>query len=192
MIESRFRNQRRIALNNYLASKRVGDVDAEIVSLLDFVNSLESHYSTSSCSGRIAVIDDSGSKEDSSLRGVWHEPVQADEVAGALDNPMGVIWMKYDAPIIHVASKTVDDASGFLAACRQAGFKRGGIQSAKEGRVMLEVFGTGKLEAPLMDSAGLMADGEYVEKLVEIANKYLLDGFATLTRLEDGLRSAYE
>ena len=41
--------------------------------MLDFINGLDTFYSTSSCSGRIVLLDDSGVKGEGGFKGVWHE-----------------------------------------------------------------------------------------------------------------------
>ena len=187
----RFERQKNQALANYQASKSVGDVDEEAIPLLDYVNSLKDHYTTSSCSGRTSLLDDNEVKGDSRFIKQWHVETTAGEVMKAASKPKYILWFKYEAPILHIASRDTESANTFLAACRNSGLKRGGIQSLKPGRVMLEVFGTKKIEAPLMNKQGMLVDEDYLEILVETSNRYLMEGFKQLRRLTEGLKKSY-
>ena len=181
----KFRQQKENAVNALKASIRVGDVDEGIIPLLGAINALEEFYTTSSCAGRISLLQDLGGKGVNRFLGKWHRKVTAEEVMEALDSGCkGTVWFMYEPPIIHVAAKTVGEADRFMRKSREAGFKRSGIQSAKEGRVMMEVLDTERIDAPVMkDGMMLVADG-YVEFLVKMANVKLGKSQAKISKLE--------
>jgi tRNA wybutosine-synthesizing protein 3 len=52
-----FSNQKQAAFAGQDLSRK-GSVDEPIKELVDFINSLESYFTTSSCSGRIVVLAD--------------------------------------------------------------------------------------------------------------------------------------
>jgi len=58
----RFSKQKRHAVNKLNVSVSLGDADDGIIRLLERINSLEDYYTTSSCSGRIQLFHDLGSK----------------------------------------------------------------------------------------------------------------------------------
>ncbi|HHQ45390.1 MAG TPA: hypothetical protein ENN13_04555 [Candidatus Altiarchaeales archaeon] len=176
------------ALNNYIASKSAGDVDTPIIPLLDYINGLEDFYSTSSCSGRIALLDFNGVKGEGGFFGMWHEPVDLKTVLAEIKKPEYTLWFKVEPAIFHIAARSVEDALTFLQVCRDSGYKRGGVQSAKKERVIIEIVGTKKIECPIMNADGMLVTEEYVKQLVEIGNKYLKDGEKQVKRLEENLK----
>ena len=58
-----------------------GIIDKEIKSLIDFINSLDNYYTTSSCSGRIMLlIKKSDKKQDSSWLFSSHQKIHSMQV----------------------------------------------------------------------------------------------------------------
>ncbi|RLE40441.1 hypothetical protein DRJ16_07170, partial [Candidatus Woesearchaeota archaeon] len=60
--------------------------DADIVEILERINSLENFFTTSSCSGRIVLlkVPHAGSKRDAEFVAKWHRSVSVSEVLDAL------------------------------------------------------------------------------------------------------------
>lgn len=52
-----FSAQKKVAFSGQDLSRK-GSVDEPIVELVDFINSLDNYFTTSSCSGRIVVLAD--------------------------------------------------------------------------------------------------------------------------------------
>jgi tRNA wybutosine-synthesizing protein 3 len=180
-----FRQQKRQALNNLAASERVGDIDPQLKPLLQLINDAESYYTTSSCAGRITLMHDLGKKGSNEFVGKWHRKVEPGEVLDALTPCDGTVWFKYEAPILHVVAKDTESAARFMHASRGAGFKRTGIQSIKEGRVLIEVLSTERIEAPVSCSGERLASDEYIIHLTGEANLKFDMGEKKLKRLLD-------
>lgn len=142
-----FHQQKENAINELKASIRVGDVDEDLIPLLGKINALEDYYTTSSCAGRISVLQDLGGKGVNKFLGKWHRKVDAEEVLDVLDKCGGTAWFMYEPPILHIAAKTVEQADSMIKTCREAGFKHSGIQSVKEGRIIMEVMDTEKIDS---------------------------------------------
>ena len=62
--------------------------DEEVEGLLQKMNSLDGFFTTSSCSGRIALIclPEIGAKREARFIGRWHRPVRQAEVLAALSD----------------------------------------------------------------------------------------------------------
>ncbi|RMF07001.1 hypothetical protein D6764_00925 [Candidatus Woesearchaeota archaeon] len=91
---------------------RAGSIDEPIRELINFINSLDDYYTTSSCSGRILIIAPSGKKKDSQWLLVKHAPVSAGEVRDALSSlpDSGTVWFRVESFIVHVGCRNLDAA----------------------------------------------------------------------------------
>lgn len=180
-----FSLQKTEAMNRFMASAMVGDVDEGMLPLLEKINSLHDYYTTSSCAGRISVSRDFGSKRSHVFLGKWHERVDAREVLSCVKPDGGFVWFRMEPPIIHVVCKSLEAAARMGEAAFSSGFKRTGLQSFREGRFLLEILSTEKIEAPIIaDNKKLVSDG-YIIFLAEIANKKLDSCAGKLGRLEE-------
>ena len=168
--KDRFEKQKRHAVNKLDVSIRVGDVDTGIVKLLQLLNACKDYYTTSSCEGRIQVFQDVGSKKDNQTLGCWHRKVKFREVLQAFRPVKGVVYFKFEPPILHVAARGIAAARALLIAAREAGFKKSGIQAVKEERFMVELASTENIDAPVMDNGSKLVPDEYVKYLVRLAN----------------------
>ncbi|MBD3387617.1 MAG: hypothetical protein GF416_01085 [Candidatus Altiarchaeales archaeon] len=184
-----FERQKKTALNNLEASLNVGDVDPALKPLLEAINSFDRYYSTSSCSGRVALLQDIKGKGECRFLGKWHRRATSDEVLRVLKPCDGVVWFRYESPILHVIARDIKAASELLKACRSAGFKRSGIQSMKEERLMVEVLSTERLDAPVMADGITLVSDEYIRYLVGQANLKYDRGSSKLDKLLECLKS---
>jgi len=167
-------------------AKKNREVDSEIFSLLNFINSMPDFYTTSSCSGRICLLHDVGSKRDDDWLGKWHRQVKFDEVIMALEKipEKGIVWFKYEPSILHMVARELDGAAEILRIARNFGFKRAGIMALKEGRYMIEICSTERVDTPLAQNGLFLVDKEYIRYLVKLANKQFEKGRKRLKRLE--------
>ncbi|MFC2162807.1 hypothetical protein ACFLRF_03925 [Candidatus Altiarchaeota archaeon] len=180
-----FSQQKHKAVNDYLASCRVGDVDAPLIPLLDHVNSLEDFYSTSSCSGRMAVMESRGGKGSNRFIGKWHEKIDPETLKEVISASDTDVWFKSEPPILHIVARTTDAADKMLHAAREAGFKRSGLQSIKEERNVMELLGTEFIHAQVVDEGKVIVSDEYLSILVESADKKLEASHQKLEKLLD-------
>lgn len=187
--EERFKNQKKKALNQLKEAKENNEVDEAILPLLDVINSHEDYYTTSSCSGRITLFHEIGDKKENGWVGKWHRQTTLDELKSALSRSpnKGVVWFKYEAPIIHVAARSMDKARDFMQVTREVGYKRVGLQGMKKGRFVMEIFDTGHINCPIVDSNQFLVNAMYLHYLVKFANMKLERGLQKLNRLETRL-----
>ncbi|MFH1403104.1 MAG: hypothetical protein ABIH11_02415 [Candidatus Altiarchaeota archaeon] len=183
----RFQQQKSKALNDYRASVRVGDVDESLIPLLDEINRMESYYTTSSCGGRIALLEELGGKGLNRFIRKWHDKASVEDVMKAMGECSTELWFKCEPPILHVVAKSLEDANHFLHEAREAGFKRSGLQSSGEDRNVLEVLSTESINTPLVVDGKIVVAEEYVRILVEDGNRKLESGWVKIERLRERL-----
>jgi tRNA wybutosine-synthesizing protein 3 len=186
----RFEMQRDKAMKQLAEARSDGKADEDIAELVDIINSNENLYTTSSCAGRIAVLQTpkGHDKLESSWLGKWHHEVTLQNLEDALSkHDKYVVYLQSECPILHVVAKTQDDAERILFLARECGFKRSGIHSLKEERILIEICSTETLEVPLAESGKTLVDEKYLEYLVGVANTKFRAGRVKLARLQEKL-----
>ncbi len=168
-------------------AKEKGEVDEDIIPLLDTINSFDCFVTTSSCSGRIVVLDvpKIGDKLNAKFLGKWHRTVDWKEVAKALEKSTSTTWLISDPPIIHVACRDLECARILMRIANESGFRRCGIISLN--RFVVEITSFEKLEAPLAVNGKIVVDENYIKLLTDFANEKLLRGKEKLERLKSKL-----
>ena len=149
-------------------AKREGLADPRIYYLLDYINSKEGLVTTSSCSGRILLLAKGPSKKETYMYKKWHDPATPQEVREAIESYDGEfpLYYKVDPFILHIASRSTEEAFKVLKACKLAGLKRFGMQLMRR-FYLIELQGTDKLEIPLeMCNCNL-------SRLVELSNEMM-------------------
>ncbi|OYT54053.1 MAG: hypothetical protein B6U72_04065 [Candidatus Altiarchaeales archaeon ex4484_2] len=189
-MSKRFVNQKRNALERYNQARNLGDVDEEIIPLLEHINSLDDFYTTSSCSGRITLLLERGSKKESRWLGKWHREITPGEVIECLQDipPDGVVWFKYESAILHIAAKTIEKAKKILYIVRDSGYKRVGLQGLKKERYLVEVCDTERVDCPLAEKGRLLVDEKYLTYLTAFSNRRFRKGRKKLSHLESSLK----
>ena len=144
-----------------------GSYDEDIVELLQKINSHPEYKTTSSCSGRIALID-CQNKAKSSWLFKSHEPVDAEDILKIANSLKETVWFMQEPLIIHVACDSVDAAHALLETAQNTGLKHSGIISLKNH--VVELRSHERVEVPLNASF----PEESVKLIVHEANKKLL------------------
>lgn len=167
---------------------RKGDVDGPIIPLIDYLNSLNDYYTTSSCSGRIYLLTESDRKPDVKWLYVSHEKVSVNDILDALsdDNlkiyPEDRIWLRQENLILHVACRTIDDADDILKIARDIGLRRSGI-IADSNIIIVEICSTEKMDVPVAENGKLLVPERYIKLITDIANQRFLKGRTKLEKL---------
>ena len=165
-------------------------VDPDVLPLLDHINSLDNFYTTSSCYGRISLFCHVRSKFEDFAVMKWHRKINFDEVMAALNSAScsGSIWFRQEPSIFHIVSKDFDGAVKLLDIALKSGYKNSGIAVLKEGRFMVQVISTERIDAPLTSKGKLLVSEEYVRFLVELANNKFGVVQKKLERFETAVR----
>ena len=157
-------------------AREKGLVDEDIIDLLDIINSLPFAYTTSSCSGRIMLIDipPSEKKYESYRLARWHSPISFEEFWGTIISykPFGTLWLKVDSFIVAFAVDSIDWASFFLKLSRLIGLKYSGVRSIQPSfdHVMMDIMSTEHVHLPVADrEKGVLIEKEYARYVYDIS-----------------------
>ncbi|WP_209475517.1 tRNA(Phe) 7-((3-amino-3-carboxypropyl)-4-demethylwyosine(37)-N(4))-methyltransferase Taw3 [Thermococcus stetteri] len=166
-------------------------VDHDIIPLLEKINALPNYSTTSSCSGRISVMEmpDFGDKVNSVWLGKWHREVSVEEVLEAIGrHEKGQLWFLVRSPILHVAARTMEDAVKLLNLAIGLGFKYSNIKSVSHRKLLVEIRSTERMDVPLGENGELWVSEDYIERIVGLANDQLRRFKGKLKRLEGKLK----
>jgi tRNA wybutosine-synthesizing protein 3 len=185
---TRFEEEKQRALERL----RQRGADEEVEELLEMINRLNEFFTTSSCSGRIALIGlpEVGAKRDARFIGKWHRPVVKADVLVAMSDVKssknGDVWLLAQSPILHVACRGLEKASMLLQIALESGFKYSGIKAITKdtGKVMVEIMSTERMDVPLASNGKLFYDDAYLDFIVSKANFMLSRGKEKLKRFE--------
>ncbi len=190
MVRTNFDSRKSIFLKRLMEEGAQNRVDFDIYDfLLTFNKSLNDFYTTSSCSGRIALAKAprlSYSKGSGLFKFVvkWHRPVTYGEVMNVLSNiDSGDVWLLVRAPIIHFVARDVHGALTILRMAREAGFKHSGIYSVTHDGVVVEVQGEDRFEVPIIINGKLIVTMDDLRRIIDIANETLIFGKFRLAHL---------
>ena len=123
-----------------------GSYDDDIVELLTAINKHAEYKTTSSCSGRIAIID-CQKKAISSWLFKSHDTVKADDIIKTVKNCSETVWFMQEPLIIHVKCASLDAAEKLLEIAHATGLKHSGIISLKS--LMVELRSHERVEVPV-------------------------------------------
>jgi len=148
-------------------------VDKDVIRYLDMINSVPECMTSSSCYGRILLIDvPTERKKDSKFIERWHKQVSFETVWDVIEKCSGErIWFKMEPLIIHISCKDLETAKRILKVKNEAGIKRGGIFSISDERVQIELEGTQRIALPVKIKDDVIVTKEYMGIVVDDANE---------------------
>ncbi|MHA1664574.1 MAG: tRNA-wybutosine modification methyltransferase TYW3 [Candidatus Njordarchaeales archaeon] len=155
-------------------------VDNDVLPVLSIINSFPFAYTTSSCSGRIMLIDVPiiGKKNEAYRIKRWHDVITFDEFWSIITEykPKGIVWFRVEALIIALAVDSINWASYLLRLARILGLKESGIRSITPTKhhIILDFTGTENLNTPIADRDHMYIDKESGKFLVNLANRLLI------------------
>lgn len=147
-----------------------GEIDAKIKGLAHEINKNENYYTTSSCAGRIVLLENKGTtkKIDNKWLFVSHDKISLDQIKKA--QLINEVWLRQEPVIMHVRCKTIEDANKLMTAAKKAGLKDTGIISTK--KITVEIKGKEIMTTPIFIKKPLI-DEQYLKILIVEANKRL-------------------
>lgn len=181
------------ALEKLKISRIENDVDDIILPVLNRINALEDYYTTSSCAGRIVLLELPciGDKRNAIFLGKWHRKIDTVEVLEASKKASkGFLWLLAQSPIIHIGARTPTAADKMLKLAVSAGFKHSGLKSFDK-KIVVEVASTERLDAPVGKDGKLFCDNDYLNLLIEICNEIMDRSGLKLSRFEDKLKKLH-
>lgn len=170
---------------------RKGSIDSPIHDLVNFINSLNSYFTTSSCSGRTIVFSNTGSKKKGcNWIFVSHDIISVNEITKHLESHSGSAILKFEPFVLHTQCLTIEDAQILLRVGVQAGFKNSGISIGKSGKIIVALRSTLSLEVPLSSEGSLLVSDEYIQFIVNICNEKMLSNWDRIERFYSNLQSS--
>ncbi|XP_063795147.1 tRNA wybutosine-synthesizing protein 3 homolog isoform X2 [Pseudophryne corroboree] len=164
-----------------------GSVDKDIEETVRDINLQDCYFTTSSCSGRIILIDESPDlsvvqKQNCSWLFVTHELCSNDDVFAALQKATGNAVLKFEPFVLHVQCRTLKDAQLLHSVAINSGFRNSGITVGKKGKIIMAVRSTHCLEVPLCHQGKCLVSNEYIAFLVQTANQKMGENKKRITR----------
>ncbi|XP_064645140.1 tRNA wybutosine-synthesizing protein 3 homolog [Lineus longissimus] len=174
---------------------RKGSIDAPIVDLVTFINDRPNYFTTSSCSGRIVLFEESSPAQKKGCRWllVSHDSVDFNSLKKIIaEEVKGDTVLKFEPFVLHVQCHHLEDAQTMHAVAVASGFRNSGITVGKKGKVITAVRSTHSLEVPLASSGELMVTDKYVEFVIKIANRKMEENMRRIARFSENLQEALE
>ncbi|XP_008948402.1 PREDICTED: tRNA wybutosine-synthesizing protein 3 homolog, partial [Merops nubicus] len=123
---------------------------------------------------------------------VTHEACAKDDVMTALEKATGDVVFKFEPFVLHVLCQELQDAQLLHSVAINSGFRNSGITVGKGGKITMAVRSTHCLEVPLSHKGRLMVTEEYIEFLIQVANRKMEENTRRIDRFYKGLELALE
>ncbi|XP_054836449.1 tRNA wybutosine-synthesizing protein 3 homolog [Eublepharis macularius] len=184
---------------------RKGSVDEPIADIVRLLNDHDSFCTTSSCSGRVVVLEQPPvpapaepttgfeiQKQNCTWLMVTHQICTMEEVLTALRRATDDAIFKFEPFVLHVQCQELQDAQLLHKVAIEAGFRNSGITVGRKGKIMMAVRSTHCLEVPLSQKGKLMVNEEYVDFVVQVANQKMEENRRRIDRFYSSLQFALE
>ncbi|XP_059068139.1 tRNA wybutosine-synthesizing protein 2/3/4 isoform X2 [Cryptomeria japonica] len=177
-----FRRRKQQAMASLEAASdksRKGGVDAPITDLINSINKHPSYYTTSSCSGRISILQElpPADKKLKKKAGDWifvtHETADANQVLDLLFSQDllngGLVVFRFEPFILALDCSDISAAQALVASAISCGFRESGITSIGK-RIMVALRCSIRMEVPIADKGQMLVPRDYIIFLVNLAN----------------------
>ncbi len=169
-----FQNEKKLCLAKEDRSKK-GSIDEKCKPIIALLNKNENYYTTSSCSGR-AYLWTGEKKNQSQWYNVTHDLI--DDSFFTISTP-GVVWIRVEPFILHVACKDMDAVETLLQAA-QLVYKKSSLLSIP--KRIVEIRGSEYIEMPFQkDNIPFFTN---LPELQNIINQKLTKIFSRIKELE--------
>jgi tRNA wybutosine-synthesizing protein 3 len=189
-VEQDFIEGKKSAIKKLEKACNAGEVDKGILPILNIINKSENYYTSSSCFGRIVVLEipEIGDKKNAKFLGRWHRSIEFEEVISSLKNAKkGQLWLLSQSPVIHIIAKTPEASDSLLKKAISCGFKHSGMKSFGKKNVV-EVCSTERLDAPIGLDGKLFCNDDHMHLLVNISNEIIKKSTKKLKIFQEKLK----
>ncbi|KAL0965936.1 hypothetical protein UPYG_G00288180 [Umbra pygmaea] len=181
-------------LNKIDLSKK-GSVDEDISHIVSVLNNSDRFFTTSSCSGRIILIDGVSDnpdvqKQNCSWLFVTHKKCQIGDLVSALQKSRGDAVLKFEPFLLHIQCRQIEDGQLLYSVAVNSGFRNSGLTVGKKGKIIMAVRSTHGLEVPLSHKGQVLVNQDYIHFLVEVANQKMDENLKRIERFHGYLQSA--
>lgn len=168
-----------------------GGLDAPIADDVEWLNSQQDVFTTSSCSGRVSLYQHAaGVSKGGRWLLVHHEQASASQVEAALETATGGgdVVLRLEPFILTAECRTVQAALALVRTALAAGFRESGVCGAQR-RAVLTLRSSLRLEVPVWRGVRLVGP-DALAALVAIANEKFAENERRTARLFAALRLA--
>jgi tRNA wybutosine-synthesizing protein 3 len=175
-----------------LDKSKKGSLDEDIADLVNFINSLDNFYTTSSCAGRIMLLKEgkAGKKYETTWLFSSHDKISVSSLSHISEFPKEKIWFRMEPPIIHICPRDLIHAKELLNTANAAGFRRAGAITLNR-RIIVELVAPGTLDVLYANNGKILLADEYLEVIIEEANRKLEEARIRLERFYKEMRKRY-
>jgi len=194
MKERDFLENKKIALKKLEKAKNEKQVDEGIIRILDIINKTDNYYTSSSCFGRIVLLEIPriGDKKNAKFLGKWHRKIKTEEILKALNKAeKGQLWLLAQSSIIHLSAKTIEAADKILKIAYSCGFKHSGFKTI-ENNIVVEICSTERLDAPVGMDKKIFCNNNHLDLLVNISNEIIDKSNKKLNKFEEKLKEIFK
>jgi tRNA wybutosine-synthesizing protein 3 len=174
----------------------IGYLDPGAERYLEVFNKPTLLVTTSSCTGRITVVEGLWHWERGESRILYktHDPLDVDAITKHSTRAFSEnIWLKVTGPILHFRTPSLRCASKLLQYARASGFKHSGLLSLNpvEGHTV-EVMSGVQLMVPLRREGVSLVDRSYLKNIASTASEALMEGRRRLEMFRSKLSSGLD
>lgn len=160
-------------------------------------------YTTSCCSGRIAIVNQPGmaqvQKEGLEWIHMTHQKISDEteivEIREKIKNRINdanddssTIIFKFEGAIAHFCVENLKLAKQLFDTSRLAGFRNSGISIGSNAKFTVQIRGTNSIEVPLSAGNKFLINDDYFKYLVETANEKFEKNLKCIQKLENLFR----
>lgn len=197
-----FQNSKNETLNKDDLSRK-GSIDEPIRNLVDIINQNTYYYTTSTCSGRITLIEKpyglSGQKKGSKFHLNSHILVDYNNIKSVIDKFLleskiderddnkNCLWLKFEPFIMHIQCYDIDKARHLLNIALTNGCRNSGVTFGKLNKFMIAVRSTSSMEVPIACDKRFEINDNYLRYLCEEINRRLAENMEKLAKLQSAI-----
>lgn len=184
---------------------RKGSIDEFIRPLVEGLNESDYYYTTSTCSGRVSLLekpkDNAAVKKGGDFILNCHEQLvegtlvnnftsYVSDVKAKKRDGRSCLWLKFEPFIMHVQCFNLERAQKLLSVALSAGCRNSGITMDDKGKkILVAIRSTSSMEVPLCSGREFKLGVEYVQFLSSECNRRLAGNLRRLARFQAGVES---
>ncbi|XP_072296547.1 tRNA wybutosine-synthesizing protein 3 homolog [Eucyclogobius newberryi] len=178
-----------------LDQSKKGAVDQDVAGLVRLLSGSAQYFTTSSCSGRVILIDGSAESRDVQKQNcqwlfVSHQKCTSQQLSDAVGRSSGDAVLKFEPFVLHVQCRRLDDAQLMHSVAINSGFRNSGLTVGKTGKIISAVRSTHGLEVPLTHRGTPLVTPDYINFLCQICNQKMKENLRRIHRFDENLRKA--
>jgi tRNA wybutosine-synthesizing protein 3 len=187
--EKEFIDGKKNALSKLEKAKVEDLVDKGIIPTLDLINNFEDYYTSSSCFGRILVLEipKIGDKKKAKFLGKWHKKISIKDILTASKiAKKGQIWFLAQPPIIHLTAKNIKAADKILKIAISSSFKNSAFKTISK-KIVVEIISTERLDFPIGENGKIFCNMDQLNLLRNISNEIIDKSMKKLRKFNEKL-----